>query len=86
MGDITGKSTIIYSPTEKPVPQIFYSILGKPESVFYTICALITLKFDNFAAMQSLTRTIFALSRDGLVPSSNIRTTIRQTGIHIFAI
>lgn len=87
MGDVSAKDSIIHSPIEQPVAQIFYNVLGKSGSVFYTTCALIILKFGNFAAMQSLTRTIFALSRDGLVPFSGTWTTIMpSTGIPIYAV
>ncbi|KAK4500253.1 hypothetical protein PRZ48_008442 [Zasmidium cellare] len=87
MGNISAPNSIIHSPIEQLVAQIFYNVLGKSGSVFYTICALIILKFGNFAAMQSLTRTIFALSRDKLVPFSDTWTTISpSTGIPIYAV
>ena len=87
MGDITGENSILDSPIQQPVAQIFYNVLGKAGGLFYTVCAFIILKFGNFAAMQSLTRTIFAFSRDGLVPFSRIWTKIMpQTGIPIFAV
>jgi amino acid transporter len=87
MGDVTGKNSILASPIQQPVAQIFYNVLGKTGGLFFTICALIILKFGNFTAMQSLTRTIFALSRDGLVPFSGIWTKIMpQTGIPILAV
>ena len=87
MGDITGENSILKSPIQQPVAQIFYNVLGKTGGIFYTVCTLIILKFGNFAAMQSLTRTIFAYSRDGLVPFSEVWTKIMPlTGVPILAV
>lgn len=87
MGDTTGENSILSSPIHQPVAQIFYNVLGKVGGIFFTVCTLIILKFGNFTAMQSLTRTIFALSRDGLLPFSGVWTKIMpQTGIPIFAV
>lgn len=87
MGDTTGPHSILASPIQQPVAQIYYNVLGKTGGIFFTVCALIILKFGNFTAMQSLTRTIFALSRDGLLPFSGVWTMIMpQTGIPIFAV
>ncbi|KAL8873614.1 MAG: hypothetical protein Q9174_000939 [Haloplaca sp. 1 TL-2023] len=69
MGDPTD---ILASPMEQPVAQIFFNVLGKGGGIFYTVCAFIILKFVTFTAMQSLARTIFAFSRDRLIPLSNI--------------
>nr|AQV04225.1 putative amino acid transporter [Alternaria oxytropis] len=87
MGDITGKESILDSPIEQPVSQIFYNVLGKPGGIAFTACAFIILKFGTFTAMQSLTRTIFAFSRDELLPLSCIWTKIMpQTGTPILAV
>lgn len=87
MGDITGEDSILYSPIQQPVAQIFYNVLGKAGGLSYTVFAFVILKFGNFAAMQSLTRTIFAFSRDGIVPFSGMWTRIMPlTGIPIFAV
>ena len=87
MGDVTGENSILASPIQQPVAQIFYNVLGKAGGLFFTVCAFIILKFGIFTAMQSLTRTIFAFSRDGLVPFSGIWTKIMpQTGIPILAV
>ncbi|KAL8719965.1 MAG: hypothetical protein Q9225_003113 [Loekoesia sp. 1 TL-2023] len=69
MGDM---ASILESPIEQPVAQIFYNVLGKGGGVFYTICAFFIIKFVTFTAMQSLARTVFAFSRDRLIPFSNI--------------
>ncbi|KAL8659465.1 MAG: hypothetical protein Q9226_000424 [Calogaya cf. arnoldii] len=69
MGDM---ASILESPMEQPVAQIFYNVLGKNGGIFYTVCAFVIIKFVTFTGMQSLGRTLFAFSRDGLVPFSNI--------------
>ncbi|KAL8848872.1 MAG: hypothetical protein Q9221_006097 [Calogaya cf. arnoldii] len=69
MGDM---ASILESPMEQPVAQIFYNVLGKNGGIFYTVCAFVILKFVTFTGMQSLGRTLFAFSRDRLVPFCNI--------------
>ncbi|KAF2430774.1 amino acid transporter [Tothia fuscella] len=87
MGAVTGEKSILTSPIQQPVAQIYYNVLGKAGGIFFTVCSLIILKFGNFTAMQSLTRTIYALSRDGLLPFSGIWTRIMPlTGIPILAV
>ncbi|KAL8935433.1 MAG: hypothetical protein Q9216_005425 [Gyalolechia sp. 2 TL-2023] len=68
MGDAT---SILESPMGQPVAQIFYNVLGKGGGVLYAVCAVFIIKFVTFTAMQSLGRTVFALSRDRLVPFSS---------------
>ena len=67
MGDPT---VILASPIEQPVAQIFYNSLGAAGGVVFTVFAFIILQFVCFTAMQSLGRTVFAFSRDRLVPFS----------------
>lgn len=87
MGDITGDGSILSSPIQQPVAQIFYNVLGKAGAIFFTVCALIILKFGNISTMQSAARTIFALSRDGVLPYSRVWTKImHSTGIPVFAV
>ncbi|PVH91804.1 amino acid transporter [Periconia macrospinosa] len=87
MGDITGADSILASPIEQPVAQIFFNVLGKHASIFFTISAWAILKFGCISAMQSTARTIYALSRDALLPYSRIWTTILPaTGIPMYAV
>lgn len=87
MGDIAGEDSILHSPIQQPVAQIFYNVLGKGGGLSYTVFAFIILKFGNFSAMQGLTRTVFSYSRDGLVPFSKTWTKIMpQTGTPILAV
>ena len=73
MGD---PASILSSPIEQPVAQIFYNSLGTSGGVVFTVCALIILQFVCFTAMQALGRTVFAFSRDRLVPFSHIWTIV----------
>lgn len=84
MGD---PADILDSPIQQPVAQIFYNVLGKAGGITFTVCAFIIIKFVTFTAMQSLARTVFAFSRDRLVPFSNVWTKILPlTGTPILAV
>ncbi|OQD70401.1 hypothetical protein PENDEC_c024G02449 [Penicillium decumbens] len=84
MGD---PNAILNSEMAQPVAQIFYNSLGKGGGMFFTIAALIIIKFVTFTAMQSLGRTVFAFSRDRLVPFSNIWVKVTPwTGTPLYAV
>lgn len=87
MGDIAGENSILLSPIAQPVAQIFYNSLGPAGGVFYTVCAFIILQFVCFTATQALGRTIFAFSRDRLIPFSNVWTIVNsRTGTPLYAV
>jgi amino acid transporter len=67
MGDI---DSILASPIEQPVAQIYYNSLGKGGGIFFTIAAFLVLQFVCFTATQALGRSVFAFSRDRLLPFS----------------
>ncbi|KIW49180.1 hypothetical protein PV05_10880 [Exophiala xenobiotica] len=73
MGD---PAEILASPIYQPVAQIFYNSLGKGAGIFFTVCAFIILQFVCFTATQALARTVFAFSRDRLIPLSRVWTKI----------
>ncbi|QIW94681.1 hypothetical protein AMS68_000199 [Peltaster fructicola] len=78
---------ILGSPLQQPVAQIFYNVLGRAGGITFTVCAVIILKFVTFTAMQALARTVFAFSRDRLVPFSSVWTKIYPlTGTPLFAV
>lgn len=84
MGD---PSLLLASPIEQPVAQLYYNSLGKAGGIFYTVCALIILQFVCFTATQALARTVFAFSRDRLIPLSRVWTIIdRRTGTPLWAV
>jgi amino acid transporter len=84
MGD---RDAILASPMQQPVAQIFYNSLGRAGGIFFTVCAFIILQFVCFTATQALARTVFAFSRDGLVPGSRLWVVIeKRTGIPINAV
>jgi len=87
MGDISGPNGILESSIEQPVAQIFYNVLGKSGGIAFTVFAIIIIKFVTFTAMQALGRTVFAFSRDRLVPGSTLWTKILPlTGTPILAV
>ncbi|KIW16053.1 hypothetical protein PV08_06104 [Exophiala spinifera] len=73
MGD---PAEILASPIVQPVAQIFYNSLGKGAGIFFTVSAFIILQFVCFTATQALARTVFAYSRDKLIPMSWVWTKI----------
>lgn len=78
---------ILASPMAQPVAQIFYNSLGKGGGMFFTIAGLIIIKFVTFTAMQALGRTVFAFSRDRLLPFSNVWIKIAPwTGTPLYAV
>ncbi|RAL64633.1 hypothetical protein DID88_001666 [Monilinia fructigena] len=84
MGDPTD---ILGTTIGQPVAQLFFNSLGKAGAIFYTVCGFIILEFVCFTAMQSLARTVFAFSRDKLVPFSKAWTQILpMTGTPIAAV
>jgi len=84
LGDV---ESVLNSPMEQPVAQIFYNSLGKGGGIFYTVCALIILQFVCFTATQALARTFFAFSRDRLIPLSKIWTIVdKRTGTPLYAV
>lgn len=70
MGDVN--SILNNSPIDQPVAQIFYNSLGKGGGIFFTVCGLVIIQFVCFTAMQALGRTVFAFSRDRLLPFSSV--------------
>ncbi|KAH6663836.1 amino acid permease-domain-containing protein [Halenospora varia] len=84
MGD---PAEILASPIFQPVAQLYYNSLGKAGGIFYTVCGFIIIKFVCFTAMQALGRTVFAFSRDGLLPASKVWTNINGvTGTPLYAV
>ena len=84
MGD---PAVILKSPIEQPVAQIFYNSLGRSGGIAFTVFAFIILQFVCFTATQALARTVFAFSRDRLLPMSHIWTKIdRRSGTPLYAV
>lgn len=84
MGD---PSEILASTLAQPVAQIYYNSLGKSGGIFFTVCGFIIIKFVCFTAMQALGRTVFAFSRDRLLPLSNVWVKINsKTGTPLYAV
>lgn len=46
LGDITGQNSILDSPIEQPVSQIFFNILGKSRGIIFTVCAFIIISLN----------------------------------------
>jgi amino acid transporter len=84
MGD---PAELLASPIVQPVAQLYYNSLGKGAGIFFTVCAFIVLQFVCFTATQALARTVFAFSRDRLIPGSRLWTKVNKfTGTPILAV
>lgn len=84
MGD---PAEILATPIDQPVAQLFYNSLGKSGGIFFTVAGFIIIKFVCFTAMQALGRTVFAFSRDRLLPLSSVWTQINsKTGTPLNAV
>ncbi|KAI1329078.1 amino acid permease [Xylariaceae sp. FL0255] len=76
-----------YNLIEQPVVLIFQQVLGTKGAIAFAIFALIILQFVCFTAMQALARTVFAFSRDRLIPASKVWTKINQhTNTPLYAV
>lgn len=66
------------SSINQPVAQIYYDSLGKAGGIFFTLSGFIIIKFVCFTALQATARTVFAFSRDRLLPFSWVWTKINS--------
>lgn len=84
MGDV---DSILLSPIQQPVAQIYYNSLGKGGGILFTVAAFVVIQFVCFTATQALGRSVFAFSRDRLLPLSQIWVQIdARTGIPLYAV
>jgi len=63
---------ILDSPIGQPVAQVFYNVLGKSASIFFIVSAVIVLTFTSNAGIQAGSRTMWAFSRDEMLPFSRV--------------
>ena len=70
---------ILASPVAQPVAQIFYNVIGPAGGVFFTICAFFVLNFTAITAIQAGSRTVWAYSRDEMLPLSRVWYKINKT-------
>lgn len=61
---------LLANDLEQPVIQLFYNNLGRTGAIVYAVAAFIILNTCTMAAIQSLGRTVWAFSRDRLIPGS----------------
>lgn len=84
MGDVT---EVLGSSIGQPVAQIFYNVMGKTGGIVFTVFAFIILNFTGITALQANARTIWALSRDEMLPGSRFWYKISKfTGTPIIAV
>ncbi|KAB5535165.1 amino acid permease [Coniochaeta sp. 2T2.1] len=69
MGD---PAEILASPIGQPVVQIFYNSMGKGAAIFFAVSAFMIMNFVCITAMQAGSRTLWAFSRDQMIPGSKV--------------
>ena len=71
----------------QPVAQIFYDVIGKGGGIFFTVAAFLVLNFTAMTAIQAGARTIWAYSRDEMLPGSRIWYKInKSTNTPLYAV
>ncbi|KAI9661002.1 MAG: hypothetical protein M1821_009329 [Bathelium mastoideum] len=75
-GDV---ATLLASPLEQPVAQIFYNVFGPAGGTIFTVFAFIILNFTGMTGMQAGARTFFAIARDEMIPLSRIWAKMNKT-------
>ena len=84
MGDPT---EALSSPIGQPVVQIFYNVMGKGPSILFTVCAFVIMNFVCITALQAGARTLWAFSRDQMIPGSGVWYKIwRRTDTPVLAV
>lgn len=63
---------ILASAIEQPVVQIYYNVMGKRAAIFFAVSAFIIMNFVCITALQAGSRTIWAFSRDEMLPGSRV--------------
>ncbi|KAL1842995.1 hypothetical protein VTJ49DRAFT_3472 [Mycothermus thermophilus] len=61
---------LLASPTGLPVSQIFYNVMGTGPAVFFTIAGFFVMNFVCIPSVHAGSRTLWAFSRDDMVPLS----------------
>ena len=76
VGDPTEKLSNV---VDQPVAQIFYDVIGRNGGIFFTVAAFLVLNFTAMTAIQAGSRTIWAYSRDEMLPLSRVWYKINRT-------
>lgn len=84
MGDLTD---VLTNQVGQPVAFIFYDVMGKTGGITFTVFAFIILNFTGITALQANARTIWAFSRDEMLPGSRFWYKMSKlTGTPIIAV
>ena len=78
---------ILVSPIAQPVAQIFFNVMGKRPAIFFTVAAFVVMNFVCITALQAGSRTIWAFSRDEMIPGYKLWYKIwRRTDTPVLAV
>lgn len=84
MGD---PQELLHSPTGLPVSQIFYNVMGPGPAVFFTVTAFFVMNFVCIPSVHAGSRTLWAFSRDDMVPLSRFWYRIdKRTDTPLYAV
>lgn len=76
MGD---PAPLLASPIGQPVVQLFYNVMGKGPAIFFAVCSFLIMNFVCITALQAGSRTLWAFSRDRMIPLSHVWYKIWRT-------
>jgi amino acid transporter len=66
------ESVLMANVVAQPVVQLFYNVTGREGAIFFTVMAFLVMNFVCITAMQAGARTVWAFSRDSLLPGSRV--------------
>lgn len=82
--DING---LLTSTTALPAAQLYYNVLGKSGATAFMALSVIIGNFTGATALQAQSRTLYALSRDQMIPLSSVWVKINSiTHTPIYAV
>src|SRR3569833_2339195 len=71
----------------QPVAQIFFKVMGKGPAIFFTVAGFIIMNFVCITALQAGSRTVWAFSRDEMIPGYRVWYRIwRRTDTPVLAV
>ncbi len=78
---------LLSSPSGQPVAHLFQAALGRGPALFFLLAGVAVMNLVAVTGLQSGSRTVFALARDGLLPWSGVwRAVSRRSGTPVVAV
>lgn len=84
MGD---PKALLSSPTGSPIVQLFYNAMGHVPALFFAVMGVVIMTCVCIPSIHAGSRTLWAFSRDGMVPLSRFWKRLDQrTGTPLYAV